>query len=140
MEERPLFNVDFNELMEFDVVLLSQTDIKKGARGRDVQNCRVGKGAFAPCPPFLLFDISIAVGTRSPSLFKLRRTSRFAHPTNFVFARSVRNEAIQWNLDCLASLAMTMGSYAALKPATAFASRYSSSPNRPHSRPLPDCL
>jgi hypothetical protein len=37
MPERPLFNVDFNELMDFDVVLLSQTDIKKVARGNDVQ-------------------------------------------------------------------------------------------------------
>ena len=30
--------------------------------------------------------------------------------------------------------------YAALKPAIALASRYSSRPNLPHSRPLPDCL
>jgi hypothetical protein len=36
MTERPLFYVDFNELMEFDVVLLSQTDIKKDAQGNDV--------------------------------------------------------------------------------------------------------
>jgi hypothetical protein len=27
MAERPLFYVDFNELMEIDVVLLSQTDV-----------------------------------------------------------------------------------------------------------------
>ena len=37
----------------------------------------------------------------------------------------------------LPSLAKT---YAALKPATAFTSRYSSRPYLPHSRPLPDCL
>jgi hypothetical protein len=37
MTERPLFYVDFNELMEFDVILLSQTDIKKDAHGSDVQ-------------------------------------------------------------------------------------------------------
>jgi hypothetical protein len=36
MGERPLFYVDFNELMEFDVVLLSQTDTKKDAHGNDV--------------------------------------------------------------------------------------------------------
>jgi hypothetical protein len=33
MAVRPLFYVDFNELMEFDVVLLSQTDIKKDVSG-----------------------------------------------------------------------------------------------------------
>lgn len=37
MVERPLFYVDFNELMEFDVVLLSQTDTKKDVQGKDVQ-------------------------------------------------------------------------------------------------------
>jgi hypothetical protein len=37
MAERPLFYVDFNELMAFDVVLLSQTDSKKDADGNDVQ-------------------------------------------------------------------------------------------------------
>jgi hypothetical protein len=37
MTERPLFYVDFNELMEIDVVLLSQTDIKKDVGGKDIQ-------------------------------------------------------------------------------------------------------
>lgn len=36
MAERPLFYVDFNELMEIDVVLLSQTDVKKDVHGTDV--------------------------------------------------------------------------------------------------------
>jgi hypothetical protein len=35
--ERPLFYVDFNELMEIDVVLLSQTDLKRDASGNDVR-------------------------------------------------------------------------------------------------------
>jgi hypothetical protein len=37
MAERPIFYVDFNELMEFDVVLFSRTDTKKDAHGNDVQ-------------------------------------------------------------------------------------------------------
>ena len=37
MAARPLFYVDFNELMEFDVVLLSQTDLKKDAGGNNIQ-------------------------------------------------------------------------------------------------------
>jgi hypothetical protein len=37
MEERPLLYVDFSELMEFDVVLLSQSDVKKDVHGNDVQ-------------------------------------------------------------------------------------------------------
>jgi hypothetical protein len=37
MAERPLFNVDFNELMDFDIILLSQTDIKKDAYGNEVR-------------------------------------------------------------------------------------------------------
>jgi hypothetical protein len=37
MAVRPLFYVDFNELMEFDVVLLSQTDIKKDVNGNAVR-------------------------------------------------------------------------------------------------------
>lgn len=37
MAERPLFYVDFNELIERDVVLLSQTDIKKDAGGHDIE-------------------------------------------------------------------------------------------------------
>jgi hypothetical protein len=68
-----------------------------------------------------------------------------------VIARSGSDEAIQSlfiPLDCFAPLAMTMEptlamtveGYAALKPATALTSRYSSRPNFPHSRPLPDCL
>ena len=36
MAARPLFKVDFNELMQFDIVLLSQTDIKKDAHGNDI--------------------------------------------------------------------------------------------------------
>ena len=36
MAGRPLFYVDFNELMQKDVVLLSQTDVKKDVRGADV--------------------------------------------------------------------------------------------------------
>jgi hypothetical protein len=37
MAERPLFYVDFNELMDFDVVLLSQTDVKKDVHGTEVE-------------------------------------------------------------------------------------------------------
>jgi hypothetical protein len=37
MAERPLFKVDFNELMDFDVILLSRDDIRKDVRGNDVQ-------------------------------------------------------------------------------------------------------
>ncbi|WP_050426172.1 hypothetical protein [Bradyrhizobium tropiciagri] len=37
MAERPLFYVDFNELMERDVVLLSQTDIKQDVDGNDIE-------------------------------------------------------------------------------------------------------
>ena len=36
MGERSLFYVDFNKLVEFDVVLLSQTDTKKDVHGNDV--------------------------------------------------------------------------------------------------------
>jgi hypothetical protein len=36
MTERPLFYVDFNELIELDVVLLSQTDIKEDVHGNGV--------------------------------------------------------------------------------------------------------
>lgn len=36
MGERPLFYVDFNELMEIDVVLLSQTDTKKDVHGNEI--------------------------------------------------------------------------------------------------------
>lgn len=37
MAMRPLFYVDFNELMEFNVALLSQTDIKKDINGNAVR-------------------------------------------------------------------------------------------------------
>jgi hypothetical protein len=37
MANRPLFYVDFNELMDFNIVLLSQTDIKKNTEGNDVR-------------------------------------------------------------------------------------------------------
>jgi hypothetical protein len=37
MAERPLFQVDFNELMASDVILLSRTDIKTDANGNEVQ-------------------------------------------------------------------------------------------------------
>ena len=37
MSQRPLFYVDFNELMEDDVVLLSQTDIKKDVDGNGIE-------------------------------------------------------------------------------------------------------
>jgi hypothetical protein len=37
MAERPLFYVDFNELMEIDVVLLSQTDVQKDVHGNDIE-------------------------------------------------------------------------------------------------------
>lgn len=37
MAARPVFYVDFNELMDFDVVLLSQTDCKKDTEGNDIQ-------------------------------------------------------------------------------------------------------
>lgn len=37
MTKRPLFYVDFNELMEFDVILLSQTDIREDVHGKDVE-------------------------------------------------------------------------------------------------------
>ena len=37
MSKRPLFYVDFNELMDIDVVLLSQTDIKRDADGNDIE-------------------------------------------------------------------------------------------------------
>jgi hypothetical protein len=37
MADRPLFYVDFNELMDFGVILLSQTYIKKDFHGNDVQ-------------------------------------------------------------------------------------------------------
>jgi hypothetical protein len=36
MAEPPLFHVDFNELIERDVVLLSQTDIKKDVYGNGI--------------------------------------------------------------------------------------------------------
>lgn len=37
MAARPTFNVDFNELMELDVALLSQTDLKQDTEGNDIQ-------------------------------------------------------------------------------------------------------
>ena len=40
----------------------------------------MGKGALAPCPPPIQHR-NRNVGTLPPSLFELRRTSRFAHPT-----------------------------------------------------------
>jgi hypothetical protein len=56
----------------------------RGRRQASARSCRLaseltGKGALAPCPPS--GTPLTMVGTLSPSLFELRRTSRFAHPT-----------------------------------------------------------
>jgi hypothetical protein len=60
MAERPLFHVDFNELMEFDVILLSQTDIKKDARGNDV---RLVEGL-----PIAIYEDDVGVDGRPDNL------------------------------------------------------------------------
>jgi hypothetical protein len=64
--------------------------------------CRVGKGAFAAAcetrrrqrvvPTIWLRAVRETVGTLAPSLFELRRTSRFAHRT-FLFAAILRDAA-----------------------------------------------
>ena len=47
------------------------------AVGATIQFRSVRKGALAPCPPFRV--TASMVGTLPPSLYEVRRTSRFAH-------------------------------------------------------------
>jgi hypothetical protein len=77
MAERPLFKVDFNELIDLDEVLLSQGDIKKDVHGNDVQ---LFEGL-----PIAIYDDDIGVDGQPENLvaegFVTRNTAtvHFAH-------------------------------------------------------------